>query len=62
MKAILLLIMAVLCFCILFNFIHKPEPVIEITPYKNQVTDSCGWCKVVRGYSLNVSCYHYGEK
>lgn len=62
MKAILPLITAILCFCILFYFTHKPDKV-SVDPIKKvQKTDSCGWCKAVKAYSLNVNCYHYGEK
>ena len=34
----------------------KPKPADTI-----RTKDSCDWCGVIKTYSLNVNCYHYGD-
>lgn len=34
----------------------KPKPVDTVI-----VQDSCNYCGVIKTYSLNVNCYHYGD-
>jgi hypothetical protein len=58
----LVIIFTVFLFGLLAFTLNKTEPE-PIKPYQVDTvcTEECGWCAVVKAYSLNVTCVHYGD-
>jgi uncharacterized UBP type Zn finger protein len=50
-----------LCTVGLLVIMREDNPKPEIQKPQVQKYDSCGWCRAVKPYSLNVSVCHYGD-
>ena len=59
----LVIIFTVFLFGLLAFTLNKTEPE-RIKPYQVDTVcvDECGWCEVVKTYSLNINNKHIGEK
>jgi organic hydroperoxide reductase OsmC/OhrA len=44
----------------LLAHIRNDKPKTEAKTI-DTVKSDCNWCNVVKTYSLNVNCYHYGD-
>jgi hypothetical protein len=58
---IVLAIIGFLCSVALLVVMRKDNPKHETPKEKKQEYDSCGFCRVVKQYSLNVNVHHYGD-
>jgi len=59
--AIGICIIGFICSVVLLVVMRKDNPKPETPKEKKQEYDSCGVCRIVKQYSLNVNVHHYGD-
>jgi len=57
------LIGILMCAVLWINIVDKPNAISPKpkAPDTVRTKDSCDWCGVIKTYSLDVNCYHYGD-